>query len=63
MESCEMLINDRIAAKISAWDKRVSKLIMEYGSFVIADVTVEQIYGGIRNVPIQVSDISLFRNY
>jgi len=53
-----MLVNDRIAAKISAWDKRVSKLIVEYGSFVIADVTVEQIYGGIRNVPIQVSDIS-----
>jgi citrate synthase len=53
-----MLIKDRIASKLPSWRGRVAKLVKEYGSFVIANVTVEQIYGGIRNVPIQVSDIS-----
>lgn len=54
----DTIIRQRIAAKIPAWHKRISKLIKDYGSCVIADVTVEQLYGGIRNVPVQVSDIS-----
>jgi citrate synthase len=54
----DSVIKGRIAEKIPGWHKRISKLVRDYGSKPIADVTVEQLYGGIRNVPIQVSDIS-----
>lgn len=53
-----MNIKDRIAAQLPAWRDRVSRLRKEYGSLVVGDVTLEQIYGGIRDVQIQVSDIS-----
>ena len=33
-------------------------MIKEHGTFKLADVTVDQIFGGIRGVPIEVSDIS-----
>ena len=54
----DSVIKQRIAEKIPGWHKRISKLMRDYGSRVVAEVTVEQLYGGIRNVPIQVSDIS-----
>ncbi len=53
-----MKIEERIASKLSAEKERMRQLIQENGSFHVADVTVEQIYGGIRGVPIQVSDVS-----
>ena len=53
-----MNIKHKIAAKLPAAREEVGKLVKEHGSFRIADVTVEQIYGGIRGVPIQISDIS-----
>lgn len=53
-----MNIHDRIAAQLPAWRERVSRLRKEYGALQVGDVTVEQIYGGIRGVQIQVSDIS-----
>jgi citrate synthase len=53
-----MIIHDKIASQLPNWRERVQRLTKTYGSFKISDVTVEQIYGGIRGVPIQVSDIS-----
>jgi len=53
-----MNIKDKIAAKLPSWRERISSLVNDHGDFKIADVTVEQIYGGIRGVPIQVSDVS-----
>jgi citrate synthase len=53
-----MIIYDKINAQLPAWRDRVSRLVKNYGSFKVCDVTVEQIYGGIRGVQIQVSDIS-----
>lgn len=53
-----MNVKDRIRTKLPLWRERTAHLIKEHGSFKIADVTVEQIFGGIRGVPIQVSDIS-----
>lgn len=52
------VMKQRIAQEIPGWHKRITKLIRDYGSRPVAEVTVEQLYGGIRNVPIQVSDIS-----
>ena len=54
----ESVLKEHMADKIPAWNKRIGKLVHDYGSRKVADVTVEQLYGGIRNVPIQVSDIS-----
>ena len=53
-----MIIHDRIAAQLPAWRERVKRLVKDNGSYKVCDVTVEQIYGGIRGVQIQVSDIS-----
>jgi citrate synthase len=53
-----MILEDRIEANVSVWRERVARMIKEYGDFVISNVTVQQIYSGIRGVPIQVSDIS-----
>ncbi len=53
-----MILYDKIAAQLPDWRKRVASLLSEHGSFKVCDVTVEQIYGGIRGVQIQVTDIS-----
>ena len=53
-----MNIHDRIASQLPSWRDRVSRLKKEYGNLKVGDVTVEQIYGGIRGVQITVSDIS-----
>jgi citrate synthase len=53
-----MNIEDKIASKLMQEKERMTRLIKENGAFSVADVTVEQIYTGIRGVPIQVSDVS-----
>ena len=54
-----MIIYDKIAAQLPAWRERVGKLVKNYGSAKVSEVTVEQIFSGIRGVEIQVSDISV----
>jgi citrate synthase len=58
-----MLIYDKIDAQLPAWRDRVSRLLKTNGSSKVCDVTVEQIYRGIRDVQIQVSDISYLDPY
>lgn len=53
-----MPLENKIQEKIQVWRERVNRLKREHGDFVISTVTVNQIYSGIRGVPIQVSDIS-----
>lgn len=53
-----MDIKDRIRSVLPEWRERTEKLVREHGDFQVATVTVEQIFSGIRGVPIQVSDIS-----
>jgi citrate synthase len=53
-----MIIRDKIAAQLPEWRARRNRLMKEHGYFKVCDVTVEQIYGGIRGVQVQVSDIS-----
>jgi len=55
---CTTILCERISAQLPAWRERVARLIKEHGDFTISQVTIDQIYGGIRGVPIQVSDIS-----
>ena len=42
------LLEERIEALVPAWRERVGRLRNEYGDFKVCDVTVSQIYGGIR---------------
>jgi len=53
-----MNVHDRIASQLPAWRDRVARLKKEYGNLRVGEVTVDQIYGGIRGVQIQISDIS-----
>ena len=53
-----MFIADKIAAQLPGWRERVKHLRGNAGDFKVCDVTVSQIYSGIRGVQIQVSDIS-----
>ena len=52
-----MTLEAKIREKIQLRRERIDCLKREHGDFVISNVTVEQIYSGIRGVPIQVSDI------
>lgn len=52
------LLEEKIEKLLPAWRERVQRLKKEHGNFKVCDVTVSQIYGGIRGVQIQVSDIS-----
>lgn len=53
-----MILHDKIAAQLPAWRERVARLIRDYGDSIVGQVSVEQIFRGIRDVQIQVSDIS-----
>jgi citrate synthase len=58
-----MIIDEKIAAQLPAWQERVKKLVGEYGTKKVCEITVEQIYGGMRGVHVQVSDISYLDPY
>ena len=53
-----MNIEHRIISKLTAERERMKKLVKEHGNYSVAEVTVEQLYGGIRGVPIGVTDVS-----
>ncbi len=53
-----MIIHEKIAAQLPAWNERLGRLVKDHGDFKVSDVTIEQIYGGIRGVAIGISDIS-----
>ncbi len=55
---CKTMLYNKISEQLPAWRERVKKLMHDHGSYKVSDVTVDQIYGGIRGVQIQVSDIS-----
>ena len=58
-----MIIDEKIAAQLPAWQERVKKLVSEYGTKKVCEITVEQIFGGMRGVHVQVSDISYLDPY
>lgn len=53
-----MIIKEKIAAQLPAWRERVRKLVKENGAVVIDQVTIDQVYGGMRGSKVLVSDIS-----
>ncbi|PIU90467.1 MAG: type I citrate synthase, partial [Anaerolineae bacterium CG06_land_8_20_14_3_00_57_67] len=53
-----MILHDKIAAQLPEWRARVKKLIKEHGDVVVDQVTIGQIYGGMRDAKVMVTDIS-----
>lgn len=53
-----MNLKERLSEQIPTWRERVKKLIAENGDTVIGDVTIRQVYGGMRGVKSLVTDIS-----
>ena len=53
-----MLLKEKIAEQLPGWRERVSTLVKEHGDKVVDQVTIKQIYGGMRGTKVLVTDIS-----
>ncbi len=53
-----MILHNKIDAQLESWRTRVTKLLKENGDKVAGEVTISQIYGGMRSVKSLVTDIS-----
>ena len=53
-----MLIKEKIAGELPQWRGRVQKLLKEYGDVKVGEVSISQVYGGMRGVKSLVTDIS-----
>jgi citrate synthase len=54
----KMILKDKINAQLPEWRERVRRLLKESGDVQVDEVTVSQVYGGMRNVKALVTDIS-----
>lgn len=52
------MFKEKLAAMLPEWRARVNKLVKENGDVKVDDVTIGQIYGGMRDVKVLVTDIS-----
>jgi citrate synthase len=53
-----MILKEKLASQLPEWRERVKKLIKENGEVKVGDVTISQVYGGMRDVRGLVTDIS-----
>ncbi len=53
-----MLLQEKIEQQLPEWRERVRKLIKEKGDVKVGEVTISQVYGGMRDVKSLVTDIS-----
>ncbi|MEN8171705.1 MAG: citrate (Si)-synthase [Chloroflexota bacterium] len=53
-----MILREKIAAQLPEMRERVRKLVKEHGDTVVGEVTVKQVYGGMRSAKVLVTDIS-----
>jgi citrate synthase len=53
-----MLLQEKIEQQLPDWRERVRKLIKEKGDVKVGEVTISQVYGGMRDVKSLVTDIS-----
>lgn len=53
-----MTLKEQLKAQIPAWRERVKKLVKNHGAVQVGEVTIGQIYGGMRDVKGLVTDIS-----
>lgn len=53
-----MKLKEKIEAQLPEWRERVRKLVKEHGEVNVGEVTISQVYGGMRDVKSLVTDIS-----
>jgi citrate synthase len=53
-----MILKEKIEQQLPEWRERVRKLVKENGDVKVGDVTIAQVYGGMRSVKSLVTDIS-----
>lgn len=53
-----MILKEKLAAQLPEWRERVKKLTKDSGEVVIDQVTIGQVYGGMRDIKSLVTDIS-----
>jgi citrate synthase len=53
-----MILRKKIAAQLPEMRERVRKLVKEHGDTVVGEVTIKQVYGGMRSAKVLVTDIS-----
>lgn len=53
-----MILHEKIAAQLPAWRERVRALVKEHGETVVDQVTIAQVYGGMRDIKSLVTDVS-----
>lgn len=53
-----MILEEKITAQLPVWQERVRKLVNENGDVKVGDLTVAQVYGGMRAAKTLVTDIS-----
>jgi citrate synthase len=53
-----MLLKEKISEKLPDWQNRVTKIVKEHGDRVVDQVTIKQVYGGMRGAKVLVTDIS-----
>ncbi len=53
-----MILKEKIAEMLPDWRERVRRLTKEHGDVVVDQITVKQVYGGMRGAKVLVTDIS-----
>lgn len=53
-----MILREKISDQLPAWRERVKTLVKEHGDVVIDQVTIGQVYGGMRDIKSLVTDVS-----
>lgn len=53
-----MIVQEKIKDQLPEWRARVRRLIKEHGDMKVGEVTISQIYGGMRGVRALITDIS-----
>ena len=53
-----MILHDKISAQLPDWRKRITALAKEHGDVKVAEVTVGQVVGGMRDIKSLLTDVS-----
>ena len=53
-----MILHEKLSAQLPAWRERVKSLAKEHGDVKVADVTVGQVVGGMRDIKSLLTDVS-----
>ncbi|MEW5718004.1 MAG: citrate/2-methylcitrate synthase, partial [Chloroflexota bacterium] len=53
-----MILQDKMTEILPAWRARARKLVKEQGNVKVNDFTIDQVFGGMRDVEVLVTDIS-----